>query len=279
MKTSLIISTYNRPDALAVCLDSIRYQTLLPTEVIIGDDGSKLETKELIEKIKLTFPIPLIHIWQEDLGFRLAMMRNKAIAQSVGDYIIEIDGDVFLHKRFVEDHIRLASPKCYLKGTRVRLNEKLTNEICKERLNRKIYPWTLGIESKAETAIYLKWLSTLFADRFKKYHISGLGCNMSFWRSDVLAVNGYDEFFEGWGGEDDDLAHRLHRYGCRKRALRFSGIVYHLWHGMENMENKEKNYEYRVAKDREGTIWCNSGIDKYLIDSSNVASHSAENKF
>lgn len=266
MKTSLIISTYNRPDALAVCLDSIRYQTLLPDEVIVGDDGSTAETKETIDRIKRDFPIPLIYIWQEDRGFRLAMMRNKTIAQATGDYIIEIDGDVFLHKRFVEDHVRLASPKRYLKGTRVRLGEKLTDEICKEQVNRKIYPWTSGIDSKAETALHLKWLSTLFADRFKKHKLSGLGCNMSFWRLDVLAINGYDEFFEGWGAEDDDLAHRLYRSGCRKRALRFSGIVYHLWHGMEDPGSRQKNSDYKDARDQEGTLWCENGIDKYLTD-------------
>lgn len=264
MKTSLILSTYNRPDALAVCLDSIRYQTILPDEVIIGDDGSTDVTKEAIDRIKLAFPVPLIHLWQEDCGFRLAMMRNKCIAQATGDYIIEIDGDVFLHRRFVEDHIRLAIPKCYLKGTRVYLGKELTEEICKGQKNRKIHPWTSGIESKAETALHLKWLSNLFADRFKKNVFSGLGCNMSFWKSDILLVNGYDENFEGWGKEDDDLAHRLHRSGCRKRALRFSGIVYHLWHGIEQMYNEETNNRYMLANDEKETVRCANGVDKYL---------------
>ena len=59
-----------------------------------------------------------------------------------------------------------------------------------------------------------------------------------------LAINGYDEFFEGWGKEDDDLTHRLQRKGCKKRSLRFAGIVYHLWHGHESMESDQKNAEY-----------------------------------
>ena len=101
MKTTLIISTYNRPEALSVCLDSVRFQTVMPDEVIVGDDGSTSETKDLIESFKKDFPVPLIHLWQEDKGFRLAMMRNKSVAAATGDYIIEKDGYIFLHNKFV----------------------------------------------------------------------------------------------------------------------------------------------------------------------------------
>ena len=154
------------------------------------------------------------------LNASLAMMRNKSVAAATGDYIIEIDGDIFLHNKFVEDHKRLAKPGHYLRGTRVNLGQKLTEEICKSRVNRRIYPWTIGIQNRAETAIHSTPVSNFFADRYKKNVSSGLGCNMSFWRSDFLAINGYDEFFEGWGKEDDDLTHRLQRKGCKKRSLR-----------------------------------------------------------
>ena len=137
MKTTLIISTYNRPEALSVCLDSVRFQTVMPGEVIVGDDGSTSETKDLIESFKKDFPVPLIHLWQEDKGFRLAMMRNKSVAAATGDYIIEIDGDIFLHNKFVEDHKRLAKPGHYLRGTRVNLGQKLTEEICKSKSKPK----------------------------------------------------------------------------------------------------------------------------------------------
>lgn len=168
MKTTLIISTYNRPEALSVCLDSVRFQTVMPDEVIVGDDGSTSETKDLIESFKKDFPVPLIHLWQEDKGFRLAMMRNKSVAAATGDYIIEIDGDIFLHNKFVEDHKRLAKPGHYLRGTRVNLGQKLTEEICKSKVNRRIYPWTIGIQNRAETAIHSTPVSNFFADRYKK---------------------------------------------------------------------------------------------------------------
>ena len=225
---------------------------------------NKVKSKCCGIKVKKDFPVPLIHLWQEDKGFRLAMMRNKSVAAATGDYIIEIDGDIFLHNKFVEDHKRLAKPGHYLRGTRVNLGQKLTEEICKSKVNRRIYPWTIGIQNRAETAIHSTPVSNFFADRYKKNVSSGLGCNMSFWRSDFLAINGYDEFFEGWGKEDDDLTHRLQRKGCKKRSLRFAGIVYHLWHGHESMESDQKNAEYFRKNNEKNIVYCENGVSKYL---------------
>ena len=100
-KVSVIVSTYNRPDALEVCLRSLFCQTVLPYEIVIGDDGSGEPTRQLIDKMKAISPVPIIHVWHEDCGFRLAMMRNKSIAATHGDYIIEMDGDIFAHPRFI----------------------------------------------------------------------------------------------------------------------------------------------------------------------------------
>ena len=135
---SLIISTYNRPDALSVCLDSVFKQKVLPDEIIVGDDGSRSDTRKLIERMQQLSPVPLIHVWHEDKGFRLAMMRNKAVAKASGQYIIQIDGDVMLHPLFVADHIRLSRPGYYLKGGRCNIERQLTDKICREAKSRRI---------------------------------------------------------------------------------------------------------------------------------------------
>lgn len=264
MKVSLLVATYNRPDALAVYLDSVRYQKVLPDEVIIGDDGSGEETKQMIEKIKKDFPIPLTHLWQEDKGFRLAMMRNKCVAQAKGEYIIETDGDIFLHPMFIHDHLRLAQKGVYLKGSRVNLGRKLSDEICASRQYRKIYPWSRGIEAKAENAFRFAKLSLFLAPRYRKKQSPALGANMSFWREDFIAVNGYDEFFEGWGSEDEELVYRLQKLGLSKRYLKFAGIVYHLWHEDKHMYNKEKNFEYMRMQKSNNVIRSKQGISQYL---------------
>lgn len=265
-KVSVIVSTYNRPDALRVCLLSLFEQTTLPDEVIIGDDGSVEETALLIEELKAIAPFPIVHVWHEDKGFRLAMMRNKCVARSTGDYIIEIDGDVFLHPEFVADHLREAGHGIYVKGGRVNLGKELTEKICKSGKPHPIHFLTRGIESKRENAVRCVWLARFLAPRYRKRRSAALGCNMSFFREDFIRINGYDEFYEGWGGEDVDLGNRLLNGGCKKRYLKFAGIVYHLWHEDKFMYNKTENFRHMRMMDEQKIVRCEDGVDKYLLN-------------
>src|SRR5690242_8999091 len=121
---SLIISTYNWPDALELCLQSVQQQRLLPNEVIIADDGSAKETGQVIEKFQKRLLAPLHHIWQADEGFRLGMARNKAIAAASSEYLIQVDGDLVLHPDFVYDHVHAARKGHFIGGSRVLLGEE-----------------------------------------------------------------------------------------------------------------------------------------------------------
>lgn len=265
MKTSLIISTYNRPDALAVVLDSVTKQSVVPYEIIIADDGSAAPTRRLVQEWESD---PVIgsrirYVWHEDDGFRLAAIRNRAIAAATGDYIIQIDGDVMLHPRFVEDHIRCARPGFMVKGSRVYLTKEFTEKLCHREKSVRMHPWSRGIGRCRQKAVRLHWFSNFFRDRFKPHSYWALGCNMAFWRDDALAENGYDESFRNWGHEDSDLFFRMARAGVRKCDLRYAGIIYHLDHksggdGLGNLELlRRRNAENTVVRAVEG-------IDKYL---------------
>lgn len=271
MKISLIISTYNRPDALKLCLLSAISQSYNADEIIIGDDGSTVETSETINEIRRLTTIPIIHVWHEDKGFRLAMMRNKSVAASSGDYIIEIDGDIILHRDFISDHAKLARKGHYLKGGRTNLGKKLTAALCKSGRLIKINIFTHGIESKPENSLHLLPIAKMIAPYYRQHKETALGCNMSFFREDFEKINGYDEFFEGWGGEDGDFGRRLQRAGVKKRQLKFAGIVYHLWHEDKYMYNKQLNFDYSMRKDEEQPIRCRDGVDKYLEGEVEVA--------
>lgn len=180
MKISLIISTYNRPDALKLCLLSAISQSYNADEIIIGDDGSTVETSETINEIRRLTTIPIIHVWHEDKGFRLAMMRNKSVAASSGDYIIEIDGDIILHRDFISDHAKLARKGHYLKGGRTNLGKKLTAALCKSGRLIKINIFTHGIESKPENSLHLLPIAKMIAPYYRQHKETALGCNMSF---------------------------------------------------------------------------------------------------
>ena len=138
MKTALIITTYNSPKTLALCLKSALAQTVLPDEIIVADDGSGNETKELINKfIQENKDQVIIHSYQEDRGFRAAASRNKAAFMSSCEYLIYVDGDMILHEHFVKDHIKNARKGLYLQGSRVLLKEGLTRDILKKMTFQK----------------------------------------------------------------------------------------------------------------------------------------------
>ena len=95
---------------------------------MIADDGSGPETKKVVEDFQKIFPVPLIHAWQKDLGFRLAASRNNACKLSSGDYLIFLDGDCIPKKDFVEKHRKLADACAPLSDIFTRFRES-SNEI------------------------------------------------------------------------------------------------------------------------------------------------------
>ena len=263
MTTSLIISTYNRPDALDVVLESVCRQTRMPDEIIIADDGSREETVQLIKRWQQSgrLGVPLRHVWHPDEDFRLAMIRNKAIAAASGDYIIQIDGDAFIHPRFVDDHIRMARPNSFIKGTRIMLDKELSQKICETK--RFSYP---SIFSPHIIQYRVKaFRNPILRNFFEEFHptdLSALGCNMAFWKKDAIGVNGYDEEFVGWGHEDTDFTMRLNRNGVKKRNIRYAALIYHLWHPQAG--DGSVNAMLRDRQAQRGNARAQKGIDQYL---------------
>ena len=127
--SALLIATYNWTQALELVLESIALQSQLPTVVVIADDGSNQETKQLIDSYSNKIKVPILHIWQEDNGFRKSKILNKSVAQTQVDYIIQVDGDCILHPKFVEDHLANVKVNCYLYGTRVNIKEQFVASI------------------------------------------------------------------------------------------------------------------------------------------------------
>lgn len=262
IKTSLNISTYNWPQALNLCLLSVMAQRVLPDEVIIGDDGSTDETKALIDKFKNEFPVPLIHVWQPDEGFQLARIRNKAIAASTGDYVIQIDGDLILHPDFIADHVDFAKKGSFVTGSRVMLKEGLSARLLKSE-SIKINLFSGEIKNKSN-GYRIKFLRN-YMERYRADDIYYMrGCNMAFWRHDLLQINGYNEALTGWGREDNEIAIRLVNSGIKKRSLKFGAITYHIYHPENKKERLQVNQDILDEAIRAKTTRCENGADQYL---------------
>lgn len=263
IKTSLIISTYNWAEALNLCLLSVSRLSVLPDEVIIADDGSRRDTYDLIKRFQQSFKVPLIHVWHKDEGFQLAKIRNKAIAKAQYPYIIQVDGDLILHKHFIKDHIEVARKGSFVTGSRVLMNDELSSKMMSsQRTAANIF--TPGIRNHFNS-LRIKFLRNYLADRYHQKDIDSIrGCNMAFWKEDVIKVNGYNEEFEGWGGEDQELAIRMLNAGVKKRVIKMGGTVLHIAH-TKYCRSKHQENDHRMLRTlREEITYCSQGISQYL---------------
>ena len=262
MRISLIITTYNWKEALELSLRSALQQKKLPLEIIIADDGSRPDTGELIRRIAASAPVPVLHSWQEDEGFRLAASRNKAIAKSSGDYIVLIDGDIILERHFIADHARFARRGCFVQVTRVLLCEQLSQEILASRKPpvEPVCRWDVG---NRKNCLRSDILACMFSYRDRGMY-GVRTCNFAFWRSDALAVNGFNEDFIGWGREDSEFTARLLNCGLMRKNLKFSAIAYHLYHTLNDRAHLTANDELLRNTVERKVRWCEKGVTAYL---------------
>lgn len=254
--TALIIATYNSTDALRLVLQSVLRQTVMPDEVIIADDGSRAETKTLIDEMRSQIPTKVKHVWHEDTGFRLAEIRNKAIIASASDYIIQVDGDIIMDKHFVADHVAHAKENTYVAGSRAQIREAHTPAVLKR--NHYVPRFYHKALRAKENALRMPWVTPLC---YAKARV--IGCNMAFWKKDLVMVNGYDEDFVGWGHEDLCIANRLLNAGVKRRHLKFSAVCYHIWHKFAPRDNDEEYYKKATDLLGSGIIRAEKGIDSH----------------
>ena len=235
MRVAVILTTYNRPDALAAVLEGYLAQDAHDFEVVVADDGSTAETRELIGDLARRAPFPLRHVWQEDRGFRAGAARNRALAGTSADSVVFSDGDCVPPAEFVSRHRALAEPGYFVAGNRILLSEAFTASVLRKRV--PIHRWRLGQWLSAWLKRDVNRLLPLLAlpdGAFRKrspLKWEGVKtCNLAAWRADLEHVNGFDESYSGWGLEDSDLVIRLAHAGVRHKSARFAAPVFHLWH-------------------------------------------------
>ena len=244
---SILLATYNWPQALKQCLESLGTQTDLDFEIIIADDGSTLETKNLIETIQPQFPVEIIHLWQEDQGFRKARILNQAIKVACGEYLVFLDGDCIVQPDFIAQHRALAQAKHLVTGSRVLLNDKLSKELLlwsswdfKKFANHLLsYRLSGGVNKYWPLKIKLGDGSWRNYNKFVWRRIKG--CNMACWKADALAIGGFDDTMTGWGHEDADFVFRLQNSGLIRKSGSWSTEVLHLYHRINDQSNAAEN--------------------------------------
>lgn len=224
MNTSVIVTSYCRPEALELVLQSLAWQIEMPSEVIIADDGSRADVRSLIDRWSKR--ISLVFIWQADLNFRAARVRNLAAVKAEGNHLIFIDGDCILPPDFVKVHRRLACDRKMVSGGRFLIESLETQAL----VNKK----KIDVKVCFGDIKFLKLPLGLLRDAGPRNWRQVRSCNLSVMKSDFMSVGGFDESYQGWGREDSDLAIRMIKNGVKVRSARFAACVSHLYHHEES---------------------------------------------
>lgn len=252
MKISFIVLTYNRTDALLAVLRSLAEQCSPNHQVVIADDGSRIEQVQLLYNRCPAIQCPVLHLWHPDVGFTIARARNLAISQATGDYLVFLDGDCIPNSTFVSQHERLAEAGYFVNGSRVLLSEFLTTRVLTDAIDLPKQPVTfwLGARLRGECNKLLHlvgWPRRLFRVKHT-FKWSGIrGCNLGVWKRDCVSVNGFDESFKGWGHEDADFVLRLSHLGIQRKNGFMATEVFHLWH-RESVRDQESVNKNRVMQ-------------------------------
>jgi glycosyltransferase involved in cell wall biosynthesis len=250
---SVIVTTYNWKDALAVSLSSLMAQRDREFEIVVADDGSPPDTAELIGHMARHAPVRITHCFHEKQGFRAAAIRNRAISRCQGDYLVFLDGDCLVLPHFLERHRRLASEGWFVAGNRVLMNQSLSQHLlaAERPLDCLSFGRLVGYRLQGKINRLVPFVHVPFyplrrirPGSWKRVR----SCNLGVWKRDLVAVNGFDETFSGWGYEDSDLVIRLIHLGVKRKDGRFALPVLHLWHPESNRDREHVNYERFLAR-------------------------------
>jgi glycosyltransferase involved in cell wall biosynthesis len=267
---SVIVTTYNWADSLRLCLLSLYAQTDSNFEIIIADDGSTPENLVLTQSYTIDTPVTVHTVYHQDQGFRAGTIRNQAVAQSRGDYLLFMDGDCIACPDFIATHRRLAETGHFVAGNRVLLNQAYTQQVMTESIllheKSACYFLKQRLQGNINRALpFLKlplgWLRKIQPRKWQK----AMTCNLAVWRDDFLQVNGFDELFEGWGYEDSDLVIRLIHANVRRKEGRFAAPVLHCWHGFHDRSQHDINYQRLMERlAAQDFILAKKGVSQYL---------------
>jgi GT2 family glycosyltransferase len=243
---SIVVTTYNRSDALIQVLGALSLQDDRDFEIVIADDGSTQKHQDVLFKAVAQLGLSVTHVWHPDVGFTASRIRNRGVAAANGSYVILLDGDCVPDVDFVRQHRRLREHACFVNGSRVLLSQRFTQSVVEGAtrvVGRSPFFW-IGARLKhdASKLTGLLRLPNFVRNKTTKFLWKRIrSCNMGVWRADYLAINGFDESFVGWGHEDADFVLRLHNLGVSRKNGFCATEVYHLWHPESSRTAESKN--------------------------------------
>ena len=248
---SVIIPSYNDRNALELTLAAFNCQTYPADkyEVIVVDDGSTDNTKELINSFDASYV--LVHSKQHNSGRGIA--RNVGVGMARGDIVIFNDADGIPVPDFIAQHVKShqtkdstvviggkydllarwqdGMPRRYLdkllaaSGHFEEVRENITDAqnsesnmsfISKEDIQTDFDRITRYVFRKSHhnwDEVYEVYSNTL--DGFVIPWILVVTINVSAPKDLLIKAGLFDKSFIGWGLEDTELGYRLHQHGAK----------------------------------------------------------------
>lgn len=270
MKISVIFTTYNSTAWLEKVLWGWENQTDTHFEVVIADDGSNDETRDLINRFKQTSSLDIVHVWHEDNGFQKCQILNKALLAASGEYIVMSDGDCIPRKDFLSEHRKHAQPGYFLSGGYFKLPMSTSEIITQDDIQSgrcfttkwlKAHGVKLGYRAVKLNSglIQASILNTIIPTR-KTWN----GHNASCFIKDAFTVNGFDERMK-YGGLDAEFGGRLENAGLKVKRIRYNAVCLHLDHkrGYANEEDMARNRKIRATSLQDKIVETPAGIKQH----------------
>jgi GT2 family glycosyltransferase len=256
---SVVITTYNRSEALLPVLAAFASQDDKGFELLVADDGSTQAHQDAIQAAAQRLGLALTHVWHPDVGFTASRVRNLGVASAAGRYLILLDGDCIPETDFVRRHRALMEPGYLVNGSRVMLSEHLSQSVLQGRtqVQGQGLAFWLGqrLSGGASKLTGLLRLPDMALRRQSGFVWKGIrSCNMGVWRQDYERVDGFDESFVGWGHEDADFVLRLHNAGIKRKNGFAATEVYHLWHAQASRSSESHNVATVEARMRKQEV-------------------------
>ena len=272
---SVVITTYNRSDALLAVLKGLASQTDSNFEVVVADDGSRMEHRQQILESSLAKKLRIVHFWHPDVGFTASRVRNRGVSLSKGRYLVFLDGDCVPEVDFIAQHRVIAQSGYLVNGSRALLSAELTNDVVTDHVNIVGCSWLFWLHQRILGRVSKLTGVFRFPDgkyRTKKaFSFRGIrSCNMAMWRSDFLKVDGFDESFVGWGHEDTDLVLRLHHAGIDRKNGFCATEVFHLWHKEASRDQESQNAQVVKARFKSCVMMAKSGYSQIRLNDDEV---------
>lgn len=261
---SVVVPTYNYRDNLQRTLDSLCQQSLPANmfEVIVADDGSTDDTKQLVASYQQHLNIH--YVFQEDQGFRVSKARNLGAALAAFELLLFFDAGMVASPQLLEQHYlrHLYQPDLALIGLSYGVNEftqdypellsTLANSFDLSELFLQLPRYPQLVDCRFEFFKSLQFSLSAVQHPWVVFWTGQVSCRTRIFRQ----LSGFDEWFTSWGGEDVEFGIRLHKYGCQFELLPGHWSLHYPHHKdpAKKQQNARTNIEYICRKHAEPAV-------------------------